>query len=115
MTTDIVEELALSAAPMQPLGLEARAYFELPPRIIVIDPSDIDHDMIDEEHVEIVARCQGCGRPTACKAKIENGRIVADGPCDHPPPLTSRCGAHFPQMMSAFRRLVYQSANNITH
>lgn len=115
MTTDLVEELALHAAEMKPLGLQLEAYLELPVRVIEISASDFDPHSPHDDHVEIVALCESCGRPIACMGKVENGCIVADGDFDHAPPLTDECGSQPLRKMSAFRKLVFTVVDTVRH
>ena len=110
MNTDLVEELALRAADMKPLGLDVANYVELPPAVLTVEPSDFASLSHDDIHVEIVAQCDGCGRPFACKAQLLDGKIVADGSFEHMPPLGPSCKAKAPTKMSAFRRLIFRAA-----
>ena len=115
MTTDLVEELALHAAEMKPLGLPIDAYLELPPRVIEVSASDFDPHAPYDDHVEIVTRCEGCGRPVAHVGKVEDGCIIAEGELEHAPPLAETCGSHPAREMSAFRKLVFTVADAVRH
>lgn len=115
MKTDLVEELALLAAEMKPLGLDASEYIELPPEVLLVERSDFPSLSDNGNHVEIVAKCDGCGRPFACKAQLVGGRIVADGVSEHAPPLTPSCKTMAPTKMSAFRRLVFRATSENEH
>lgn len=115
MKTDLVERLALLAAEMKPIGLDAADYIELPPAILLVESSDSPALSDNGNHVEIVAQCLGCGRPFACMAQLVDGRIEADGEFGHAPPLTPCCKPLAPTKMSAYRRLVFRVTGESEH